>query len=239
MSGNDETSGLATGEAGAARAADSGASRGNVGRQFLNEVFQRHYNGEIQMSPSQIEAVASAILSRGPNCNLLVFGLGNDSALWHAVNAQGYTLFVEDVPDWIAKVKAVHPDLHVDTVSYQGTTVGSALLDPVRTIKGADLPQILRQREWDVIIIDGPMGYAPQLPGRSLPICWATQLAKSSTHVFVDDYDRELERTYVDFLFPEKGPRRRLVISRPATKSSNPGSMIWLMGVSSAFSRQG
>lgn len=233
MSGNNELGGQVTGEARPA------AARGKAGRQFLNDVFQRHYNGKIQMSPSQIEAVSSAILSRGPDCNLLVFGLGNDSALWHAVNAQGYTLFIEDVPEWIAKVKAVQPDLQVDSVSYQGTTVGSALLDPVRTIRDAEVPQVLRQREWDVIIIDGPMGYAPQLPGRSRPICWAKQLAKPSTHIFVDDYDRELERTYVDFLFPEKGAHRRLVISRPATKDSNPGSMIWLIGVSPAFSQQG
>lgn len=204
-------------------------------RTTVNEAIRRHYNEKIQMSPAQIEAVSSAILSRGPGCNLLVFGLGNDSPLWNAINKDGYTLFIEDIPDWIAKMSAAHPELNIDRVSYQGTTVASAVGDPVATIQRAQVPDILRQRVWDVIIIDGPMGYAPNLPGRSLPICWAKQMAKPWTHVFIDDYDRDLERTYADFLFPAQRAAGRAVISRAATKLTSAGSMVWIIGASPAF----
>lgn len=202
---------------------------------LVNEAIRRHYNEKIQMSPAQIEAVSSAILSRSPGCNLLVFGLGNDSPLWNAINKDGYTLFIEDIPEWIAKMSAAHPDLNIDKVSYQGTTVASAIADPVTTIQRAKVPDVLLQRVWDVIIIDGPMGYAPNLPGRSLPICWAKQMAKPSTHIFVDDYDRDLERTYADFLFPAARTAGRAVISRAATKLTSAGSMVWIIGASSAF----
>jgi hypothetical protein len=31
---------------------------------------------------------------------LLVFGLGHDSPLWHALNPSGVTVFLEEDPEW-------------------------------------------------------------------------------------------------------------------------------------------
>ncbi len=205
-----------------------------VEESAISEIFRRHYSNDTQMSAPQIEAIAGAIKSRGPHCNMLVFGLGNDSPLWAALNANGYTLFLEDVGDWIAKILSVHPTLDVQRVSYAGTTVASAMQNPNQTIETAKAPAFLLERDWDVIIIDGPMGYAPGLPGRALPICWSRQISRRSTHIFVDDYDRKLEQAYADFLFKDRSTSR-VVMPRPATSKVHASSMLWLIGCSDAL----
>lgn len=197
----------------------------------LSAIFRKNYSKDVQMSAPQIEAIAAAIRSRGPDCNMLVFGLGNDSPLWAALNTTGYTLFLEDVQEWITKVLSMHPTLNVARVSYEGTTVASALKSPNDTIASAQVPLFLLQRKWDVIVIDGPMGYASGLPGRALPICWTRQICHSSTHIFVDDYDRQLEKAYADFLFQHLAASR-VVLQRPATSEVSASSMLWLIGCS-------
>lgn len=204
--------------------------------ESLNDILKRQYHPAIQMSPAQIEAVSSAILSRGPKCNLLVFGLGNDSPLWAAINKNGHTLFLENIPEWISKTKAVSPELNIAQVSYGDVTVARAKKDPISIIERAQVPQLLLERKWDVIIVDGPMGYAPELPGRAIPICWTKKLASPATHIFIDDYDRDLESSYADFLFADTKITGRALISRPASRNGSAGSMLWIMGTSPAFS---
>jgi hypothetical protein len=220
---------------GAAEAVDITQSGGEDLRALdesdISRVFRLHYSNDTQMSAPQIEAIAAAIKSRGPHCNMLVFGLGNDSPLWAALNSNGYTLFLEDVEEWIAKIFGIYPTLNVKHVSYAGTTVASASENPGATIEAAQAPAFLLGLRWDVIVIDGPMGYAPHLPGRALPICWVRQIAQRSTHIFVDDYDRKLEQTYSDFLFKDRS-ESRVVMHRPATKKVHRSSMLWLIGCS-------
>ncbi len=200
----------------------------------VSQIFRLHYHEDTQMAAPQIEAIAAAIKSRSPRCNMLVFGLGNDSPLWAALNSTGYTLFLEDVEEWIAKIVGIYPTLNVKRVSYAGTTVASALQAPSQTIETAKAPPFLLERKWDVIVIDGPMGYAPQLPGRALPICWTRQICQRSTHIFVDDFDRKLEQAYSDFLFKDRSSSR-VVLPRPATDKVHASSMLWLIGCSDAL----
>lgn len=206
---------------------------------IVNSAIERYYTNEIQMSTAQIEIVAAAICSRGPNCNLLVFGLGNDSPLWAEINAEGHTLFVEDALDWIAKVKTKHEHLNVEHIKYP-TSVSKSLSDPVSTIQAAaHIPAVLTERHWDVIIVDGPMGWGAQYPGRAFPIAWASQIGSNSTHVFVDDYERDLESKYADLIFGTRRKTRSVVVNRPATPRLNASSMLWLIGESDGLKTGG
>jgi hypothetical protein len=57
-----------------------------------------------------------------------------------------------------------------------------------------DLP--LYDKFWDVVLIDGPTGYGEEEPGRTQPIYSVSQMVVQ--HLFVDDYDRKLERECCD-----------------------------------------
>lgn len=204
---------------------------------LLNAVLRQNYNPDAQMSPIQIEAVSAAIRSRGPNCNMLVFGLGNDSPLWANLNHDGYTLFLENIPQWIAKVKSQHPDLNVDHVDYS-TNVAASMKDPARLVRSAVLPENIKSRRWDVILVDGPMGWRPENPGRAMPLVWTALAAHDDTHVFVDDYERDLEKRYADFLFAGRAKNRSVVLPRPVTSKLNASDMLWLFGISKSLSGQ-
>lgn len=201
---------------------------------FLNSVLRDNYSHDAQMSHIQIEAVSAAIRSRGPKCNMLVFGLGNDSPLWANLNHDGYTLFFENAPQWIAKVKSQHPELNVEHMNYS-TTVAESMNNPAALVRSAELPDSVKARRWDVILVDGPMGYLPNLPGRALPLVWTALVAENATHVFVDDYERHLEQSYADFLFAGRAKNRSVVLPRPATPKLNASNMLWLFGISDSL----
>jgi hypothetical protein len=46
---------------------------------------------------------------------------------------------------------------------------------------------------WDVIVVDGPTGYAPETPGRMQAIATAAALASEATTVFIHDSNRDAE----------------------------------------------
>ena len=108
--------------------------------------------------------------------NLLVFGLGRDSELWSEANREGTTVFLEDVPDWFRQV----PNARSFLVNYSNLA----------------LPEIVQQAKWDVILVDGPMGFLPEHPGRGKSIEAAATLIASNGIVFIHDFDRPAERKY-------------------------------------------
>jgi len=149
-----------------------------------------------QMKVAEYQIIAETIASKAP-CNVLVFGVGNDSELWYLSNPGGTTLFVEDCREWIDRVRRQFSQHALDIHCHEYSTrvrEASNLLWPARRV--VSVPAPLRQVIWDVIIVDGPMGYRKDDPGRVQPIAWAGRMARFSPRpvdIFVHDIHRPTE----------------------------------------------
>ncbi|MDQ0468745.1 hypothetical protein [Labrys wisconsinensis] len=191
----------------------------------LPALLRETYDPATQISPAQIEAVASIVRARAPGARFLVFGLGRDSPMWQRLNADGETLFVEDKPAYVEAARQAMPQARIVVADYAATTVlGSFAMSPA-ALDAIAMPEELRG-SWDVVLIDGPAGYWPGDPGRLVPLAWTSRLMARHTHVFVDDYNRVLERHFADLLIRfDNPPCAELAHEREAGKT-----MLWRIG---------
>jgi glucuronoxylan 4-O-methyltransferase len=79
---------------------------------------------------------------------------------------------IEDDEDWIERVLELPSELEME------------------------LPSSVRDRDWDVILVDAPSGYHPEHPGRMQSIYMAAELAEEGTDIFVHDINRAVEKAY-------------------------------------------
>src|SRR5262245_3789537 len=126
----------------------------------LPALLRETYDPATQISPAQIEAVASVVRARAPGGRLLVFGLGQDAPMWQRLNADGETLFVEDKPAYIEAARRAMPQVRVVRADYAATTVLGAFATLPAALDAVAMPEELRG-SWDVILVDGPAGYWP------------------------------------------------------------------------------
>ncbi|ESQ51008.1 hypothetical protein EUTSA_v10022776mg [Eutrema salsugineum] len=172
----------------------------------------------ISMSFSELSAISTVINSKSPTCNLLVFGLTHESLFWRSINLKGRTVFVDENPYAVSKFEQSNPgaeayDVVFSTkVSQAGKLLGYYKTRPeCRPVQNLlfsdcklginDLPNFVYEIDWDVILVDGPRGYAGDSPGRMAPIFTSAVLAKSrdsgkKTDIFVHEFGREIERVY-------------------------------------------
>jgi uncharacterized protein (TIGR01627 family) len=168
------------------------------------EIIFERINKNIQLSPEQLISIIDTLK---PPCNLLVFGVGNDSSLWIKANKDGNTVFIENNIDWLNKVKRINPELKSVLVEYK--TVLSKWKDIIDKPKELEMDfnsddYDIRKTKWDVIIVDAPMGYEEAHPGRMQSIYEASRIIKDGGHVFVHDCNRKVEGVYTTkFLLTE------------------------------------
>ncbi|WP_045224044.1 hypothetical protein [Methyloterricola oryzae] len=158
---------------------------------------------QIQLTASQLGAIVEVLRNKGP-CKLLVFGLGNDSKFWHAVNKGGETVFLENHPGWLEKVVGAAPYIQAYLVNYDTRLRDWRELMAVPDRLALELPEAVLKQQWDVVLVDGPRGWNDQMPGRMKSIFEASRLVAPDGDIFVHDCEREVEDAYCNhFLGPE------------------------------------
>lgn len=137
----------------------------------------------------------------GAGGDLLVFSLGRDSSTWELVNRRGRTVFLEDLPEWIAFSRRESPSRELYAMTYTTEVTGSLGYVSAAQIPISSLPAEVRSHPWDVVVVDGPKGFAPGQPGRATSIALAARLVRAGGLVLIDDYDRPLERHISQLVF--------------------------------------
>ncbi|XP_071939440.1 arabinogalactan O-methyltransferase 2-like [Coffea arabica] len=183
-----------------------------------------HYATSLQvplLSRDEIQVAVDVLTAKSP-CNFLIFGLGHDSLMWASLNPGGTTLFLEEEPKWVDKILKDAPHLRAHVIKYR-TKVSEAddLLKECPTqpecsaqkafLRGNErcklalnmLPEEVYNQDWDLNLIDGPIGYFPEAPGRMSAIYSAAVMARNrkgpgATHVFVHNVDRKEEKAYTE-----------------------------------------
>ncbi|KAH7674558.1 IRX15/IRX15L/IGXM protein [Dioscorea alata] len=173
-------------------------------------------NSSSRMDDGDLRAIAAVLRRRAP-CNLLIFGLGQETLLWRALNHGGRTVFLDENEYYAAHFEERHPGLEAYDVSYITkvkelpellAAARSQIKTECRPVQNLlfsdcrlainDLPNQLYDMAWDVILVDGPRGYHSSSPGRMSAIFTAAVMARSqgagSAEVLVHDYEREVER---------------------------------------------
>lgn len=160
-----------------------------------------------QLNFDEYALIAEKVASRAP-CNVLVFGVGNDSSLWMEVNKGGKTVFLEDNPEWLAAAKKRLPSMKSYLVTYGTKRIDwkRLLTCPQRKCLEMTLPPEVSQVRWDVIFVDAPFGGTDNSPGRMKSIYASSKLAfkHKKVDVFVHDCNRIVENIYCNsFLLPK------------------------------------
>ncbi len=166
----------------------------------IEKLVQKNYG---QMSYEEYQSIYNLIIELSP-CNLLVFGMGRDSYLWTKINS-GYTLFIEDDPFWIEKIKPLLVG-NYEIFQYKYNTDAKKWLEYLDNpnilnilkmkFENKTIEEILYETDWDIIIIDGPIGIKS---GRMIPISTVYSLKKKIC--FIHDCDRMTENIYTRVFF--------------------------------------
>lgn len=171
----------------------------------------------IQQKPAELHATCKVLVTRKRPSNLLVFGVGHDSALWHEMNAGGRTVFLEDNREWLKLVKKQFPTFEMYLVEYpvQGKASKERSLQVARNysltrcrfhhtvyrsecILTVGLPKEIWYVDWDVIMVDAPSSLGAT---RMSSIYTAALLARNRAQpgpvdIFVHDMHRIIEQEF-------------------------------------------
>jgi uncharacterized protein (TIGR01627 family) len=157
------------------------------------------------MSKKQYLTIAKKLSETSP-CNLLVFGLGEDSYLWKKININGTTIFLEDSKEWINSVN--DGTLDVKHVTYTTSVKEQKDIGYNKEKLKLSIPRSVSEVKYDFIIVDAPLGHQPPRPykgpGRMSSIYMAYTLLKEDGIAVIDDMGRPIEKQYAFHYFKEE-----------------------------------
>lgn len=174
---------------------------GITGWQSLVKLMRRLTG--TQVTVEQITAIRNAVKAK-KGCNLLIFGVGNDTQFWMNSNSGGRTVFIEDDDYWLRKVKTRVPKIEAYLVDYDSRIEEwKEIIDKPERLEMV-FPKEIENTKWDVILVDAPTGWGEGTKGRMKSIYAGKKLLADKGDVFVHDCDREVEIAYCDaILKPE------------------------------------
>ena len=197
------------------------------------------------MSYNQYYTIAN-IIKKNNGCNLLVFGLGNDSFLWNKLNYKGFTLFIEDNMDWINQINKLENNNKLNIYHHQYTTKiqdwKKYYTQETNYTNDKLLIKILGYEnvKWDIIIVDAPVGHPfpcrrntvekkcnlCPCPGRMSSIYTASKLITNNNDnndnyfdkiVIVDDYSRDVEKSFSNkYLYKNSNKSNKVIENKLA-----------------------
>ncbi|KAF4377817.1 hypothetical protein G4B88_031483 [Cannabis sativa] len=169
------------------------------------------------LTEKEFQLLSNLVTRRAP-CNLLIFGLEQQYTFLASINAGGTTIFLEDDPD---KLRTIKIKIKLNTTKIYKVEYQVPAKDAYKLLKHArksqactassgrlqmskcrlalrNLPQEVYDLKWDVVVVDGPSGNAPEAPGRMAAIYSAAVLARNGneTNVVVHDVDRTIEKWF-------------------------------------------
>jgi uncharacterized protein (TIGR01627 family) len=176
--------------------------------EALIKVKEFKSQGKGLMTSQQYEAIAKLLVSMSP-CNFLVFGLGDDSYLWQDINSEGKNVFLENDEQWMQKFSK--SSLDIRKVEYTTKIKDVNIIQFDENLLKLDLEEDIRSTDWDLILVDAPLGHGPpnpnspwkntpgrpfKGPGRMSSIYEASKLIGESGYIIVDDLSRHVEAVY-------------------------------------------
>ncbi|XP_061364197.1 glucuronoxylan 4-O-methyltransferase 1 [Gastrolobium bilobum] len=167
------------------------------------------------MTEKEFKVLSDLIALKSP-CNLLIFGFQPQYLILSSINAAGTTIFLEDDHDKISKVRINSNNTQIYKLEYNMPAKSAyKLLKHARQnpecapnprflqiskckLALKNLPAQVYEKNWDVMVVDGPSGDSPESPGRMAPIYTSSVLARTgnTSDVVVHDVDRMIEKWF-------------------------------------------
>ncbi|KAF7833985.1 glucuronoxylan 4-O-methyltransferase 2 [Senna tora] len=169
-----------------------------------------------KLTKKEFKLLSSLVAHKAP-CNLLIFGFQPQYLTLSSMNAAGNTIFLEDDPDKISKIRINSNNTQIHRIEYntpakeayqllkearQNSTCAPTNPKMLQKSKCKlalkNLPAEVYEKNWNVLVVDGPSGDSPESPGRMAPIYTASVLARSGniSDVVVHDVDRTIEKWF-------------------------------------------
>nr|KYP55607.1 hypothetical protein KK1_001827 [Cajanus cajan] len=172
-------------------------------------------NNTTTLTEKEFKVLSDLIALKSP-CNLLIFGIQPQYLILSSMNAAGSTIFLDDGPDKINNVINSN-NTQIYKLEYNMPAKAAfKLLKHARQNPAAcvpnprflqkskcklamkNLPSQVYEKNWDVMVVDGPSGDSPDSPGRMGSIYTASVLARAGniSDVVVHDVDRMIEKWF-------------------------------------------